>query len=484
MKIYVRSSLRITNKRLWALMSYLFLIFISFALWNSQKQKPIQGFRQACIVGTIIVILSYLTYMLFERKITTYVVLYTVFILFQFGMCFMYALFPEYWSYYIYNNFDDKTVVDGCFYSVICILMFGIGGVLCDDRMREIRLNKSYMTETNIRTVSRFLAFLSGIVAVPYAVLNGYAGLLYGYASNGADALIFSNGLTNAMAMLFVPSMLLHMLYARNQQGRRMVIAVLVLYSLAYLLGGSRSTGLTLLLAIFFYVFCRKGENRQEKRRFRGYIRFAIVACVTAIISIAVAYLRGKESFGMRSPITAIFGTVDEMGFTFTSILFTMKYIPSSTPFQMGASYINAIVALIPSTIDLLGVVGRANAALPEYWMAEITHSIGYNFGLGYSVIAESFYNFGYCGSVFILVQGYIIKRILSIRYVNNPEFSEYINLIIMYALITYPRRQFYTLLKAIEYDIVLIIILLSVVGSLLKNRVKTIHGKDGTLKT
>ena len=146
--------------------------------------------------------------------------------------------------------------------------------------------------------------------------------------------------------------------------------------------------------------------------------------------------------------------------------------MPVSTAYQFGKSYLYAIICLIPTSLDPIGVINALKQIGPEQWLASqlhATYGTTFDYGVGYSVIAESFYNFGNLGFLIVMIQGYIIQKILSIRFEKNNKFGMYIKVIMLWALTTYPRRSFYTLEKALEYNVLLIIVAILIIGSMLK---------------
>lgn len=448
------------------------LSLCTLLLWQPVKDAQYLSFRAVCVIGTVLTIAAFLIYIFYERTIvSSFIIIFLAFILFQYGMPVLYALDPFYSSSYLTRNFNEELMKQAVLYSVICFQFFAMGGIAGDKAKREVSLNKRYLKEGNIRFVSISLSVLTGAAAIPYAILNMIAALRYGYASSAANNMITAvgGGVTNAATAVFVPAMLLVMIYSKTKQAGKICAAVLAVFSIIYSIGGFRSTGLTLMLVVVFYRFIDQGDHTSissaEKRKKAVYL--VLILALAAILSICIAYFRGGQKFDSFSPFAAIRATIDEMGFSFTSICFTMKYIPQETPYQMGQSYISAIIALIPQHMDPTGLIAEILRNTPERWMAVHTRQLGYNFGLGYSVIAESFYNFGYLGIIAVFIQSYIIKRIVSLRIVNNTKFAQYMNLVMIYSLLTYPRRQFYTLLKALEYDILLIILLLYLGSSL-----------------
>lgn len=471
----------VIRKKFIMVLCYVFLLFLLLAAGSYAVSNTGVKFRSVCRIAAAVTALSFFLYAWYEKKVADpFLILFLAFILFQFGIPLLYAIDPGYSSGYMTVNFDDDTAKAGVIYAAVCFLFFALGGVLGDYGKRSVRLKPKCLSEAAVRCFAPLMVLASGVIAVPYAALNLYATLMYGYATEGAGTLLFTSGITNAASALFVPSVILAMVYSKDKKKQVFFAFVLALYASAYALAGMRSTGIILLFVTVFYLFV-KGKRRKHKMA--GSLRIFVMMAVLAAVSVFIANARTGQGMGSFSPLSIARAAVSEMGFTFTSICFTMKYIPADTPLQLGRSYLNSFIALIPQSLDFTGIVTAALHEMPEKWMGRYTHALGYSFGLGYSVIAESFFNFGYFGALAVFVQGFIMKRILSVRFSNDDKFSVYLNLIMMYALLTYPRRQFYTLLKAVEYDVVLIVILLLIFRSLMQHRAwnaKGVRKKEG----
>ena len=108
--------------------------------------------------------------------------------------------------------------------------------------------------------------------------------------------------------------------------------------------------------------------------------------------------------------------------------------------------------------------------------MLKTTFGTKYDFGVGFSVIAEGYYNFGFFAFVPIFLQSLLINWIFSRRInIKYKNFSIYIKLILFYSLFTYPRRSFITLLKSLEYNILLVFVIIILMNAI----VKSIHEKS-----
>ena len=241
------------------------------------------------------------------------------------------------------------------------------------------------------------------------------------------------------------------------------------------LVSGGRTEGLSSLLALMYFQLCRSSK----KKNFSKYVIGGLGIIAIMFILVYVANSRMGKTVEEINLFSILESMIDEMGFNFTSICFTMDYVPHTTNYQYGLSYINSLICLIPASIDPTGIIAAIKQTGPELWLAnQLKNSYGalFGFGVGYSVIAESFYNFGKFGFIVIYLQGYFIARLLSLNYKN--KISEYIKLILIYALTTYPRRSFFTLLKVVEYDILLLLLIVWLVYNMTR-RGRRIHEKE-----
>ena len=162
---------------------------------------------------------------------------------------------------------------------------------------------------------------------------------------------------------------------------------------------------------------------------------------------------------------------IEEMGFNFTSICFTKHFVPEVENYRYGLSYFYSIICLFPKSLDFTGAVSYSFNELPEIWLGNTLHNAygtTYDFGVGFSVIAESYFNFGEFGWILVLIQSLIINWLIDDNeYYNNSLFGKYIQLVMLYSLITYPRRSINTLFKTIEYSIILVIIIIWILNNL-----------------
>ena len=391
--------------------------------------------------------------------------------MFQFGIPFLYALNPTYSNWYI-TQFDYPDLIYCVFYSVICIEFFILGAFFTSDKIR-IKNNKnltcfSDINNKNIYKVSLILFIATSIIVIPVTVYVIYLALLNGYNYVKTDSMGLFNGITRFGQGLIVPALILLIIYSPSPKVRKRYYIISIFYCAALLFTGGRTTSISMLISILFLNFKLKEDSENIKSKKLVFKKIVIILgiLVIGVMGVWVAQIRFYGSIKSLSILSIFESLVEEMGGSIIPFAFTRYYIPSSEPIKYGLSYIYSFICLIPKSIDLTGYVTSINYSLPEFWIANrLSESFGdlYNFGIGYSVIAESYYNFGSYGFIAVFIQSVIINKLINIDYSasNSKKFKLYIEMVMLFSLITYPRRSFFTLLKSFEYYILCIALLI-----------------------
>jgi hypothetical protein len=102
-----------------------------------------------------------------------------------------------------------------------------------------------------------------------------------------------------------------------------------------------------------------------------------------------------------------------EVGGGIRNVLRTMEFMePDGIVF--GKSFLYAVVYLLPKVlVDGIGV--QPGLTRPSVWLAESSGDVPFGGGLGYSFVAETYYNFGMAGCLLFLLAGMFI----GIKYYN-----------------------------------------------------------------
>ncbi len=111
--------------------------------------------------------------------------------------------------------------------------------------------------------------------------------------------------------------------------------------------------------------------------------------------------------------------TLTEMGYSLYPMAHTYDIIPKNIDYKLGESYFYAFSSLIPN-IGFWNVhPAKLKADLGDWLMKY--NNLGY--GPGYSIIAEAYYNFGFCGFFVFLLSGYLYCHLF--QYVKREKMFE-----------------------------------------------------------
>jgi hypothetical protein len=137
------------------------------------------------------------------------------------------------------------------------------------------------------------------------------------------------------------------------------------------------------------------------------------------------------------------------------TVLRTIEFSTSSGLIY-GRSFFDALVYLIPRPIvDGLGF--RTGFVTPSVWLIEQSGDLSFGEGLGYSLVAESYLNFGWLGALIFVPLGVFVGW----HYLDGKERKDSFSLLLAYNVaILYSlhmRNEVGTYLRAIVYGYILI---------------------------
>ena len=325
--------------------------------------------------------------------------------------------------------------------------------------------NYGFLSDDNgklILSFSQLLLIVTGLIAIPLGIYVSILGIKYGYNYVKVDSMHIYNGLTRFAQVFFVAANVLCILFSQSKSSKKVYMILALIYAIILIFSGARTTSLALLLVLIFIK-----QEEDNKSLLTRNLAIVVGIILLAFIGSAVAQQRFFGKLERNGILEITESIVEEMGFNFTTINFVESFVPSTVNYQYGMTYLKAIICIIPKTIDPTGVIESINGSLPELELADwLSAKYGdfYDFGVGYSVIAESYYNFGILGFISVFIQSIIISKLINLSTADKSKFRKYIKYIMLFALLTYPRRSFITLLKGIEYYIVFIILAIFII--------------------
>lgn len=242
--------------------------------------------------------------------------------------------------------------------------------------------------------------------------------LKYGYASlyeTSATSPIYN--IFSSIKMFFWPGLIILCMANKNNKKLIHFVFLLAIIDIALcIISGTRSDAIMISL-VFFWLYSSEFKTINLKQ----IIVILILGLIGAKVFTVVFDLRIMQEKSLSKilnlvlhPKTNVFiNVLNEFGFNIFSLYYTMQLVPSVDNFGYGYTYFASIMAVIPSFF-MGGYSFSDNAALPDWLM----NRLDMDYGPGYTIVAESFYNFGYLGFTMMFFIGCVIGSVFN----NNKD--------------------------------------------------------------
>jgi oligosaccharide repeat unit polymerase len=272
---------------------------------------------------------------------------------------------------------------------------------------------------------------------------------------------LYTDPSTSTLSLLFYRTQFLwvfvtiFMVASHCMQSRALRIALLLLLALSVVLAmlGSRSMPFICLSAIVVSVDC-------FVRRLRLVMLFAFLLTLSAV-SYVIDSARGA---GLGLNVFNFSATdrdsIDLLHFFYQNgmiirdVMRTMEFSRMDGPVY-GQSFLAAAVSVVPK--PLLDRVGYREPTPPSMWLVENSPDVPVGHGIGYSLVAEVYYNFGMPGCLLFALFGFAISTGY-FRYIFSGDmFAIVLTLNVSVMLMLHMRNDVASYLRLVVYVAVLL---------------------------
>lgn len=246
---------------------------------------------------------------------------------------------------------------------------------------------------------------------------------------------------------------------AYSNRKKSILISLVVLGALLPLFINGERGEFLVTGAAFFVLLYKKGYKFKFYEYGIGLI--AIFFSIPLIKNLRIGKSEPLD-FDYLSPIY-------EMGMQIRTVTYTVDAIQKNfTDWWYGHSYLEAFWRIIPNVGNIRGtLIGGLRENAPKQWLTDLYNPGGA--GLGYSIIAEPYLNFGVFGVIGILfLLGYTINRFDNTD--TSSSFSLSIYLIFLQSILWAVRNDFYVVIRQFVWGVLLLVLSIEVV-KLLKRR-------------
>lgn len=234
------------------------------------------------------------------------------------------------------------------------------------------------------------------------------------------------------LKMFFIPGLLMLLVANKQSKYKRTLIMILPLIAaILFLATGGRAEAIALGVALF-WIYKTELKSINIKR----FIILILVALLAIKIfnTIAVFRLLDDRSIGTFFELLFLGGyssasgfadILNEFGFNIFSLYHTMTMVPSLQNFSFGYTYTASLLAIVPSLF--FGGYSFSDAAALHDWLQD---KLSLDYGPGYSIVAESYYNFGWLGFIAVALLGYVFIKMTTNKKID-PSFKSLQNVFI-----------------------------------------------------
>lgn len=364
-----------------------------------------------------------------------------------------------------------EYLVKALLFSAMSLSLLFLGGVIGSGRdgKRSLKTGQS-LQNTAAKCAFRQAATYILIVAVPCAVvylsrtvLSVAAG---GYGEVYADISSYSKGeLFLPLMAGWVPAALLikYVLCKKdNETASRAALFCLFIYILVKLYIGGRSEAVMILLTLLLckQYFCTPLKGWQV-------IPLLVVGyfCLALLNVIADARLLANRSFLtyvellIASSGNVMGSFLGELGWSLSSVAWTMQLIDGGESYRYGTSYLFSITAIIPN----LGFWEVHPATLYSDLSGWMQGLLGRSTGLGYTFMAESYANFSWAGIFVSFAIGLAFGKLYGDLSRRNADcnFTLSISAVLFMAILlkSFVRSTMSAIMRPLVFSVLLIIV-------------------------
>ena len=323
----------------------------------------------------------------------------------------------------------------------------------------------SQLYDKNMITVGMIIIACSLPFELYVNLQKVFFSLTYGYASLYQESALNSISSSAKILSYFFAPGCYYVFFAseRKSWSERISLLLLAFHSITELAIGYRASAMIPIILILYGLTLKSRYVNSaflSRKTKKIIIRASIIAFLVVIFVFPV--VRQSRNSGGLIGITAsdyfsidnyreLFTTVNDMGKSLQTIIYTKQIVPVKEGFRYGISYLMNLTTVIPNLFwarhpaEVYGSLGK--------WLTKIVDYSFWQFGgaLGFSCVAEAYVNFGYIG---IVAMGFLLGRVLqtvenkieaSGRAINYASYA-----IVATYLLSYSRGEFSDLVRGI----------------------------------
>lgn len=424
-----------------------FIIFMAYSIINdnaellSYGKLRILGLMGWCVIFVFFIVYKYITNVCITPAtifvLSMFAFSYGQILLFGFGVDYNYFFQNSYYA--SFYNHNSQLLLSANLYTLICLCVFCFG-ILVSTRVKDRKDSKrDIIFNLSMKKTFVLLFFVSAIPYLIYSIYVAFYSLSHGYSQSLE---LTQPAIIRYIGVFFVPSAIGAIIGCEhNKKLKRFIILCTIFNCVCAFITGGRSLAVGLMIGVIIILLIKKNISGKI------ILLLCIGAFILATISVSIADYRSavdNASFVsimikniLQENILVRF--LGEAGFSGTSIVWTMNLVRSGHETFGGITYVGAIVNLIPSTLDVFDILSY----FEPYTQLEglLTERFSFGFGVGFSLVAESYLNFKWFGFIPIFFEAIIFGKLFNLEK-DGSLWKKYIAIVMLTVLLSIPRRD------------------------------------------
>ncbi|MCM1139412.1 MAG: O-antigen polysaccharide polymerase Wzy family protein [Muribaculum sp.] len=360
-------------------------------------------------------------------------------------------------SILVHYHHNIITYNKATFISMLFLMGFHFGAIIA---YKHQQIHEEEFDNTNYRfylyaisKVATVIAVLSFPGYIYNTIINMMISATYGYSAiyqEGTGRIkifqLIGEYYAPAMLCMYFVSMALH-----RHTKCILCIILLTLFVPPLFIGGRSNAMIIVALMVLIYMFFHKIHWKQ----------LLAICTIGYIMMIVFAAIAGNRSAGSRNfetylenksqEVNPAIHTLTEMGGSIQPLIHCLNIIPEYQDFKYGESYLYAMTTIIPN-IGFWDVHPATKHSNLGNWLKNYLHL---NYGPGFSIVAEAYYNFGYYGFLMMLILGALLTNYFgdvnkTTLYRNPIKFI--MAIVLLWLTIKMVRNSFEFAVRAVVY--------------------------------
>lgn len=320
---------------------------------------------------------------------------------------------------------EINTFYRATFVSLLFSLFFHIGALLSSrlqNTLKTVAVKRGISHYCQIRAIKRVATYL-GVVTFPFYIYNLIVRMI-AVALHGYSVLYNEDvGVVRLFTLIgdfYVPCLICLFFVSEYEKKRIWLIRSIIIATVLlppFFLGGR--SNIMVILAIMYIIYALFNTINIRKLLIVGISLYALLFVFGIIIR---TRNEGQKNYALYTQTIKseeddlAVSTLVEMGWSLYPLCCVLDITPVQEDYRYGSSYLYALSSLVPNVGFWDVHPAKLNANLGD-WLKDY---MGLNYGPGFSLVAEAYYNFGYLGCMILFFFGIYFTR--AFRYVNRDN--------------------------------------------------------------